>query len=66
MTISLTVILLECTGNEQFVLPLMITLMAARITGSMFNDDLYHIHIHLKKGVNFLEAELRSVTKHHK
>ena len=66
MTISLTVILLECTGNEQYVLPLMLTLMTARITGGLFNDDLYHIHIHMKKGVQFLEAELRSVTRHHK
>ena len=60
MTISLTVILLECTGNEQFVLPLMLTLMFARLTGGIFNDDLYHIHIHLKPGVKFLEAELDS------
>ncbi|KAG7374782.1 chloride channel [Nitzschia inconspicua] len=65
MTISLTVILLECTGNEQFALPLMLTLMTARITGSLFNEDLYHIHIHMKKGVEFLEAELRSVTRQH-
>ncbi len=66
MTISLTVILLECTGNEQFVLPLMLTLMTARIVGSLWNEDLYHIHIHLKKGVKFLESELRSITRHHK
>jgi chloride channel 7 len=65
MTISLTVILLECTGNEQFVLPLMLTLMTARIVGSLWNEDLYHIHIHLKKGVKFLESELRSITRHH-
>lgn len=65
MTISLTVILLECTGNEQFVLPLMLTLMSARIIGGLYNDDLYHIHIHLKNGINFLEAELRSITRHH-
>lgn len=64
MTISLTVILLEATGNEQYVLPLMLTLMSARLTGAMFNDDLYHIHIHLKKGVKFLEAELTSVKSH--
>jgi H+/Cl- antiporter ClcA len=36
MTISLTVILLECTGNEQFVLPLMLTLMTARLVGSLW------------------------------
>jgi chloride channel 7 len=65
MTISLTVILLECTGNEQFVLPLMLVLMTARIVGSVYNDDLYHIHIHLKKGVEFLEAELKSINRHH-
>lgn len=65
MTISLTVILLECTGNEQFVLPLMLTLMTARLVGQLFNDDLYHIHIHLKKGVQFLEAELKSTARHH-
>lgn len=65
MTISLTVILLECTGNEQFVLPLMLVLMTARIVGSVFNDDLYHIHIHLKKGIDFLGAELKSVTTQH-
>ena len=49
MTMSLTVILLECSGNEQFVLPLMLTLITARLVGGMFNDDLYYIHIHLKK-----------------
>lgn len=65
MTISLTVILLECTGNEQFVLPLMVVLMSARIFGSFFNDDLYHIHIHIKKGIEFLEQELGSITHHH-
>jgi chloride channel 7 len=65
MTISLTVILLECTGNEQFVLPLMLTLMTARITGSFFNSDLYHIHIHFKRGVNFLDSELKYNPRHH-
>jgi chloride channel 7 len=65
MTISLTVTILECTGNEMFVLPLMLTLMTARIVGGLFNDDLYHILIHLKH-VNFLESELRSLSRHHK
>lgn len=39
--------------------------MTARLTGQLFNDDLYHIHIHMKKGIKFLEAELKSVTRHH-
>ena len=66
MTISLTVIILECTGNEQFVLPLMLTLMTARIVGEIFNDNLYHIHIHFKKGVYFLENELTNIPRHHR
>ena len=65
MTISLTVILLESTGNEQFVLPLMISLFCARIVGNLFNNDLYHIHIHLKPGVQFLDPTLRAVSGQH-
>jgi len=65
MTISLTVILLEATGNEQFVLPLMLSLFCARIVGSLFNSDLYHIHIHMKPGVHFLDPELRAISAHH-
>ena len=40
MTISLTVILLEATGDMQYVLPLMLTLMAARFTGNVFNEGV--------------------------
>ena len=57
--------MLECTGNEQYVLPLMISLFTARVVGSLFNSDLYHIHIHLKKGVQFLDHELRSIGGQH-
>eukprot|EP01029_Cantina_marsupialis_P013004 TRINITY_DN28836_c0_g1_i1.p1 TRINITY_DN28836_c0_g1~~TRINITY_DN28836_c0_g1_i1.p1 ORF type:complete len:895 (+),score=278.33 TRINITY_DN28836_c0_g1_i1:62-2746(+) len=49
MTISLAVILLESTGDYRFGLPLVITLMVARLTGNLFNEGLYDIHIHLKK-----------------
>jgi chloride channel 7 len=64
MTISLTVILLEATGDMQYVLPLMLVLMAARFTGNVFNEGLYDIHIHLKK-IPFLEAEVPSIAERH-
>jgi hypothetical protein len=47
MTISLTVILIEATNDYTYGLPLMLTLMAARWVGNLFNDGLYDIHIHL-------------------
>ena len=64
MTISLTVILLEATGNMQYVLPLMMTLMAARFTGNVFNEGLYDIHIHLKH-IPFLEPEVPTIAERH-
>eukprot|EP00581_Thalassiosira_minuscula_P007032 CAMPEP_0183708364 /NCGR_PEP_ID=MMETSP0737-20130205/4706_1 /TAXON_ID=385413 /ORGANISM="Thalassiosira miniscula, Strain CCMP1093" /LENGTH=916 /DNA_ID=CAMNT_0025936231 /DNA_START=311 /DNA_END=3061 /DNA_ORIENTATION=+ len=64
MTISLTVILLEATGNMQYVLPLMMTLMAARFTGNVFNEGLYDIHIHLKH-IPFLEPEVPPIAERH-
>ena len=57
MTISLTIILLEATGDMQYVLPLMLTVMAARFTGNVFNEGLYDIHIQLKN-IPFLEPEV--------
>jgi chloride channel 7 len=62
MTISLTVILLEATGDMQYVLPLMLTLMAARFTGNVFNEGLYDIHIHLKN-IPFLEEEVPTIAE---
>ncbi|CAM9634919.1 unnamed protein product [Chrysoparadoxa australica] len=57
MTISLTVIILEATGDMQYVLPLMLTLMASRWVGNIFNEGLYDIHIKLRE-FPFLEDEL--------
>jgi chloride channel 7 len=62
MTISLTVILLEATGDMQYVLPLMLTLMAARFTGNIFNEGLYDIHIHLKH-IPFLEPDVPPIAE---
>lgn len=64
MTISLTVILLEATGDMQYVLPLMLAVMAARFTGNVFNEGLYDIHIHLKN-IPFLEADVPAIAERH-
>ena len=64
MTISLTVILLEATGDMQYVLPLMTTLMCARFTGNVFNEGLYDIHIMLKN-IPFMEPDVSSVAEKH-
>ena len=47
MTISLTVILMECTGNVQLGLPLLVTLFAARFVGNCFNEGIYDEHVHI-------------------
>lgn len=54
MTISLTVIILECTGNIEYGLPLIITSFFARWVGNYFNEGIYDIHIHLRH-VPFLD-----------
>ena len=54
MVISLTVIIVEATGNVQFTLPVMIVLVTARAVGHRINTGLYDMYIeHL--GVPFLE-----------
>ena len=56
MTISLTVILIEASGNITFGLPIMITLMVAKWVGDLFTEGLYDIHIQLAS-VPFLNWE---------
>lgn len=57
MTISLTVIILEATGDIQYIVPLMLTVMFARFVGNIFNDGLYDIHIALKNVPFLHESE---------
>nr|CAD7397164.1 unnamed protein product [Timema poppensis] len=49
MTISLTVILIEATGNITFAFPLMLSLIMAKWTGDIFNEGIYDIHIKLSQ-----------------
>uniref|UniRef100_A0AAX7SFV7 Chloride channel protein n=1 Tax=Astatotilapia calliptera TaxID=8154 RepID=A0AAX7SFV7_ASTCA len=56
MTLSLTVIMVEATGNVTYGLPIMLVLMIAKIVGDYFQEGLYDIHIKLQS-VPFLHWE---------
>ncbi|XP_028161745.1 H(+)/Cl(-) exchange transporter 7 [Ostrinia furnacalis] len=47
MTISLTVIIIETTGQISNALPIIITLVVAKWIGDFFNEGIYDIHIQL-------------------
>uniref|UniRef100_A0A672LF28 Chloride channel protein n=1 Tax=Sinocyclocheilus grahami TaxID=75366 RepID=A0A672LF28_SINGR len=48
MTLSLTVIMIEATGNVTYGFPIMLVLMTAKIVGDYFIEGLYDIHIKLQ------------------
>ncbi|XP_030591897.1 H(+)/Cl(-) exchange transporter 7 [Archocentrus centrarchus] len=56
MTLSLTVIMMEATGNVIYGLPIMLVLMTAKIVGDYFEEGIYDIHIKLQS-VPFLHWE---------
>ena len=50
--------ILEATGDMQYVLPLMLTVMSARFVGNIFTSGLYDQHIELKrKTLSFLAED---------
>uniref|UniRef100_A0A8D0B4Y4 Chloride channel protein n=1 Tax=Salvator merianae TaxID=96440 RepID=A0A8D0B4Y4_SALMN len=62
MTLSLTVIMMEATGNVTYGFPIMLVLMTAKIVGDCFVEGLYDMHIQLQS-VPFLHWEA-PVTSH--
>uniref|UniRef100_A0A8C0IVI7 Chloride voltage-gated channel 7 n=1 Tax=Chelonoidis abingdonii TaxID=106734 RepID=A0A8C0IVI7_CHEAB len=62
MTLSLTVIMMEATGNVTYGFPIMLALMTAKIVGDYFVEGLYDMHIQLQS-VPFLHWEA-PVTSH--
>jgi chloride channel 7 len=57
ITISLAVIMIETTGDLQYGLPLVVTLIAAQWFGNMFNEGLYEIKIHFS-GHSFIHEDI--------
>lgn len=60
MTIAGTIILLEASGNNSFLLPLMLTFAAARYMGNAVNDPIYDMAIQLAQ-LPFLEGSLKTL-----
>lgn len=54
VTISLTVMMIEATGDIQHGLPVMIACMVSKMVGDYFTHGIYHVIIHIKH-YDFLE-----------
>lgn len=56
MTLSLTVIITEATGDISLGLPVMFSIMAAKLVGDLFNEGIFDMHIQLS-GIPLLDWE---------
>jgi len=64
ITISLAVILIEATGDTAWSLPIIATVLTAKVVGDVFNCGLYDIHIHLKR-IPLLDESAEPAFMHH-
>jgi chloride channel 7 len=62
MTLSLTVIVTEATGDISLGLPIMFAIMAAKLVGDLFNEGIFDMHIALA-GIPLLDWEPPSMTQ---
>jgi chloride channel 7 len=60
ITVSMTIIMLETSGNMTYLLPLMVTFIAARYTGNVINTGIYDLQIYLKE-LPFINQSLKSM-----
>jgi chloride channel 7 len=60
ITISMTIIMLETAGNMTYLLPLMVTFIAARYAGNAINSGLYDLLIHINE-LPYIVNSLRSL-----
>jgi chloride channel 7 len=64
LTIAAAVMVLEVSGNTSYLLPLMITVVAARYVGDVFNESFYDMQIRLKE-MPYLEGSLQNLGSIH-
>lgn len=61
MTLSLTVIVTEATGDISLGLPIMFSMMSAKIIGDFFNEGIFDMHIQLS-GIPLLDWDPPAMT----
>mmetsp|Transcript_18009 Transcript_18009/g.42184 ORF Transcript_18009/g.42184 Transcript_18009/m.42184 type:complete len:689 (+) Transcript_18009:873-2939(+) len=57
MTVSIVMISLSTIEDYAFLVPIMVGILSAKLTGDAFNEGLYDIHIKLQGITTFLEHE---------
>lgn len=63
LSYSLTVIVLECIGNNTYILPIFMTTLIAKHLGDYYTHGIYHMHVELA-GIPILEDEPRMSNAH--